>query len=69
MSLGDQCRVPGRSVLLVEGDQVAARRQPGSAAGLGQQHQCQQSGHLAVVGQERTDQAREPDRLGGQLVT
>jgi hypothetical protein len=68
MTLGDHCRVPGPTVLLVEGDQFAARR-PGGAAGLGQEHQRQEPGHLTVVRHEGTDQASEPDRLGGQVVT
>src|SRR5262245_5070282 len=69
MALGDQRRVPGPTVLLVEGDQFAAGRNPGGAAGLGEKHQREQPGHLTVLWQERTDQASEPDRLGGQVVT
>jgi hypothetical protein len=69
VALGDQRRVPGPTVLFVEGDQFAPRRDPGGAAGLGEEHQRQQPGCLTVVRQERTDQAREPDRLGGQVVT
>ena len=67
MALGDQRRVPGAAVLLVERDQLAARRDPGGAAGLGEEHQRQQPGHLAVVRQQGADQAGEPDRLGGQV--
>ena len=37
-------------------------------AGLGEEHQRQQPGHLAIVGQEGTDQASEPYRFGGQVV-
>ena len=69
MTLGDQRRVPGPTVLLVERDQLAARRDPGGAAGLGEEHQRQQPGHLTVLRQEFADQASEPDRLGGQVVT
>src|SRR6266542_895005 len=69
MALGDQRRVPGPTVLLVECDQFAARRNPGGAAGLGEEHQRQQPGHLTVVRHEGADQASEPDRLGGQVVT
>ena len=69
MTLGDQRRVPGPAILLVERDQLAARRDPGGAAGLGEEHQRQQPGHLAVLRQELADQPREPDRLGGQVVT
>src|SRR6185503_13357946 len=49
VTLGDQRRVPGPTVLLVEGDQFATGRNPGGAAGLGEEHQRQQPGHLAVV--------------------
>jgi hypothetical protein len=52
MALGDQRRVPGPTVLVVEGDQFAARRNPGGAAGLGEQHQRQQPGHLTVLRRE-----------------
>src|SRR5215472_12035508 len=69
VTLGDQRRVPGPAVLLVEGYQFAAGRNPGGAAGLGEEHQCQQPGHLTVLRHEGTDQASEPDRLGGQVVT
>src|SRR6195256_6056882 len=69
MTLADQRCVPGLTVLLVEGDEFAARRNPGGAAGLGEEHQRQQPGHLTVLRHEGTDQASEPDRLGGQIVT
>src|SRR5579872_2362005 len=69
VALVDQRRVPAPAVLLGEGDQFAARRDPGGAAGLGQEHQRQQPRYLTVVGYEGTDQASEPDRLGGQVVT
>jgi hypothetical protein len=69
MALGDQRRVPGPTVLLVEGDQFAAGRNPGGAAGLSEEHQRQQPGHLTVLRHQRTDQASKPDRLGGQVVT
>jgi hypothetical protein len=49
---GDQCRVPGPAILLIEGDQFAARRDPGGAAGLGEEHQREQPGHLTVVRHE-----------------
>ena len=69
MTLGDQRRVPGPTVLLVEGDQFVARRNPGGAAGLGEEQQRQQPGHLTILRHEVTDQASEPDRLGGHVVT
>ena len=55
--------------MLVEGDQFAARRNAGGAAGLNEEHQRQQSGHLTVLRHEGMEQAREPDCLGGQVVT
>ena len=67
--LGDHCRVPGPTVLLVEGDQFAARRNPGGAAGLDEEHERQEPGHLTVVRHQGPDEASEPDRLGGQVVT
>src|SRR5271165_3248845 len=69
VTLGDQRGVPGPTVLLDKGDQFAARRNPGGAAGLSEEHQRQQPGHLTVLRHEGTDQASEPDRLGGQVVT
>jgi hypothetical protein len=68
VALGDQRGVPGTAVLFDEGDQFAARRNPGGAAGLGEEHQRQQPGHLTVLRHEGTDQACDPDRLGGQVV-
>jgi hypothetical protein len=69
MTLGDQGPIPGTTVLLAEGHELAARRDACRAPGLGEEHQCQQPGHLTVVRHEGTDQASEPDRLGGQVVT
>ena len=69
MSLVDQRVVPGAAVLLAEGDELAVRRDAGRATGLGEQHQRQQAGHLAVLGEQRADQTRQPDRLGGQVGT
>ena len=68
MILGDQCRVPGPTVLLDERDELTARRNSGRAAGLGEEHQREQPGHLTVLRHECADQASEPDRLDGQVV-
>jgi hypothetical protein len=57
VALGDHRRVPGPTVLLVEGDQFAAGRNPGGAASLGEEHQRQQPGHLTVLRHQGTDQA------------
>jgi hypothetical protein len=69
MTLGDQRRVPGPTILPVEGDQFAARRNPGRPAGLGEEHQCQEPGDLTVLGHDGVKKASEPDRLGSQVVT
>jgi hypothetical protein len=69
MTLGDHGCVPGPAILLIERDQFPARRNPGGAAGLDQEHQRQQAGHFTVLRHEASDQASEPDRLGGQVVT
>src|SRR5512143_1265591 len=69
MALGDQRRIPGPTVLLGKGCQFAARRKPGRAAGLDEQHQRQESGDLTVLRQEDTDEATKADRFGGQLPT
>jgi hypothetical protein len=44
--------VPGPTVLLIEGDQFAVCRNPGGAAGLREEHQGRQPGHLAVLRHE-----------------
>jgi hypothetical protein len=67
VALGDQRAVPGAAVLLVEGDELTARRHPRGPACLGQEHQRQQPGDLAVGRHQVTDQPGQPDRLGGQV--
>ena len=60
--------VPARAVLLGQRDQRAVGAGAGRAAGIGEQHQREQPGDLAVVGQPRRVQLPgQPDRLGGQL--
>jgi hypothetical protein len=36
---------------------------------MDEEHQCQQAGHLAVVGQRRVERPGEADRLLGQVGT
>ena len=67
MPLLDQRIIPDPSVLLAEDHELALRRDPGGATSLGQKHQRQQTGHLAVLRKQRADQSRHPDRLGGQV--
>ena len=70
MTLEDQRRIPRPAVLLVQRHQLATSD---TLAGRGvrvcEEHQRQQPGHLALIGEERAHQASEPDRLGGQVAT
>ena len=66
-ALGDARRIPERAVLLGQRDEAAVGAGPGAASRIGQEHQCQQPGHLAVLGEQPVQVAREPDRLAGQL--
>jgi hypothetical protein len=68
VALGDEVVVPAAAVLLLEGDQLAVGH-PHRTAGLGEQHQREQAGHLRDVGQQGAKDAGEPDRLGSQLVS
>ena len=56
-----------RSILLGERDQGAVVADAGRPAGVGQEHQREQTGDLAVVGQEAPQLARQPDPLRAQL--
>src|SRR6185369_6145310 len=67
VALGDQLAVPGAAVLVLERDQLTARGHPRGPAGLGQEHQREQSGNLAIGRQKDPDQPGQPDRLGGQV--
>ena len=59
--------VPERPVLLVERHQRPVGAGAGWAAGVGQQHQAEEPGHLAVVGEQPVELAGEADGLGRQL--
>ncbi|GFJ83967.1 hypothetical protein Phou_081470 [Phytohabitans houttuyneae] len=66
-SLPDGGRVPPGAVLFVEGHQGAVGVGAGGPAGVGEQHQGEQSSHLTVAGQEAVQQSREPDGLSGEV--
>ena len=51
------------TVLLIQRDELANRTGACGAAGVGEDHQREQAGHLGIVGDEAVEQAREPDRL------
>jgi hypothetical protein len=56
-----------RPVLLCEWDQCAVRAGPRGAAGVREQHEGEESGDLAVLGQAIAELPGQSDRLGGQL--
>jgi hypothetical protein len=64
-ALGDGAAVPEAAVLLGERDERAVGRRPGRAARVGEQHQREQAGDLAVSRQPLAQLAGEPDRLAG----
>ncbi len=66
-AFGDGRRVPEAAILLGQRDQLAVWTGAGRPAGVGQQHQGQQAGDLAVVWQQVADDPRQPDRLAGQV--
>jgi hypothetical protein len=49
-AISDFVGVPERTVLIGQRHQLTVRRGPGVAAGVGEQHQRQQSGNLAIIG-------------------
>jgi hypothetical protein len=64
---GDRLAVPQAAILLRQRDERAVRASPGRPAGIGQQHQGEQTGDLAVVGYALVQLAGEADRFGRQL--
>ena len=65
-ALGDEAAVPERSVLLGQWHQIAVGGGAGGPPGIGQEHQGEQPGDLAVAGDERVEPAGQADRLGGE---
>ncbi len=59
--------VPEAAILLGERDQGAVGQGAGRAPGIREQHERQETRHLAVVGQQPSDGADQPDRLAGEL--
>ena len=69
MPFGDGLGVPLASVLLRERDQGTVRSGTRRAASVGQQHECEEPGHLAVVWQAIVKLPGQPDRLAGESLT
>ena len=59
--------VPAPAVLIRERDEAAVLAGAGVAAGVGEQHQGEQSGDLTVVGQEPVQTPGQADRLGREV--
>jgi hypothetical protein len=66
--LVDRGAVPAGPVLVLEQDQRAAGADARGAARVLEQHQREQAGGLGLVGQQRVDDAGQPDRLLGELL-
>jgi hypothetical protein len=60
---------PTPPVLFIERDEFTVRGRPGGTARLGEDHERQQSGHLAIVRHQHTDQSSEPECFGGEFVS
>ena len=65
-ALRDLGLVPERAVLLVQGDQVAVRADPGRAARIVQQHQREHAVRLGLVWHQHRQHPGQADRLPGQ---
>ena len=63
----DRPPIPQRAILLVERNQLAVSAGSRAAAGVGQQHQRQQPGDLAVGRQQMMDRPGEPNRFVRQV--
>jgi hypothetical protein len=66
-AFADECGVPLGAVLLGHRDRFPGWAGACRAAGVGEQHQRQQPGHLGVAGQQPVQDAGQPDRLDGQV--
>ena len=66
-ALVDLPGVPQVAILFGERDQGAVPCGSSVAPGIGQEHEREQAGDLAVPRQQLVEHAREPDRLGGEV--
>ena len=65
--LADLPSVPQFTALARQRNQLTVRSGAGGTAGVGQQHQREQPGNLAVGRDQRVQHPGEPDGLGGKL--
>ena len=66
-ALGDRGLVPAAAILVGKRHQLPGVVDPGGAAGLGEQHQREEPGDLAVAGPEPVQPAGQPQRFSGQV--
>lgn len=66
-AFGDGVVVPAGAVLFGEGDEGAVGVGAGGAAGVGEEHEGEQSGEFAVVGAGAVECSGEADGLGGEV--
>ena len=66
-ALGDGGGVPAGAVLVGQRDERAVRAGAGRAARVGEQHEREQAGDLALVRERRVQLPGQPDRLGAEL--
>ena len=66
-ALIDELAVPPAAILVGERDQGSVRAGTCRQAGLGEQHQGEQAGYLAIAGQQTVQEPGEADRLAGEI--
>ena len=63
----DRRPIPSAAVLVGQRDELAVGGGARGAARVGEQHQREEARHLAVVGKNVVDRAREADRFARQV--
>jgi hypothetical protein len=66
-TLVDLPPVPQPAILIFQEHELAIRARARVASRVLEKHECEQPGHLGLVGHQGAEDAREPDRLGAQL--
>ena len=66
--LADHGAVPAFAILVLEQHELAVAARAGGAPRVLQQHQREQAGRLRLGGEQRVHDARETDRLGGEVL-
>ena len=66
-AFGDRRLVPSAPVLVLQEDEIARGVHPGVAACVRQEHEGEEAARFALAGKELDEEAREPDRLTGEV--